>query len=201
MNHNIMENSSLPRLPAGFDDLLCKVHHLLEQKGRLVLAIDGRCGSGKTTAAALLAARLDCTVLHADDFFLRPEQRTPQRLAQPGGNFDRERFLSEALSPLLDHRDALYRPYDCHTGGLKPPVAAPWKPVIVAEGSYSCHPDLWPCYDLHVFVTAGLDTRLARIARRPGVNLDNFRTKWIPMEEAYFSAFDLEHRCEVVLHT
>ena len=201
MNHNIMEISSPSRLPAGFDELLCKVHHLLDQKGHLVLAIDGRCGSGKTTAAALLADRLDCTVLHADDFFLRPEQRTARRLAQPGGNFDRERFLSEALSPLLDHRDACYRPYDCHAGRLAAPVTAPWKPVIVAEGSYTCHPDLWPFYDLHVFVTAGLDTRLARIARRPGVNLDNFRTRWIPLEEAYFSAFGLEHRCEIILHT
>ena len=73
--------------------------------------------------------------------------------------------------------------------------------MIVAEGSYSCHPDLWPCYDLHVFVTADLDTRLERIARRPGVNLENFRTRWIPLEEAYFAAFDLEHRCEVILHT
>ena len=162
---------------------------------------DGRCGSGKTTAAALLAQQLDCTVLHADDFFLQPQQRTPQRMAQPGGNFDRERFRAEALAPLLEHRDAVYQPYDCHTGRLKPPVTAPWKPVIVAEGSYSCHPDLWPCYDLHVFVTADLDTRLERIARRPGVNLENFRTRWIPLEEAYFAAFDLEHRCEVILHT
>ena len=122
-------------------------------------------------------------------------------MAQPGGNFDRERFRAEALAPLLEHRDAVYQPYDCHTGRLKPPVTAPWKPVIVAEGSYSCHPDLWPCYDLHVFVTADLDTRLERIARRPGVNLENFRTRWIPLEEAYFAAFDLEHRCEVILHT
>ena len=68
---------------------------LAQGGGPLVVAIDGRCGSGKTTVAALLAQRLDCTVLHADDFFLRPEQRTPQRMAQPGGNFDRERFFTE----------------------------------------------------------------------------------------------------------
>ena len=201
MNHNIPENVSTLQPPAGLDELLCAVRRLLDQKGHLAVAIDGRCGSGKTTAAALLAQQLDCTVLHADDFFLQPQQRTPQRLAQPGGNFDRERFRAEALAPLLEHRDAVYQPYDCHTGRLKPPVTAPWKPVIVAEGSYSCHPDLWPCYDLHVFVTADLGTRLERIARRPGVNLENFRTRWIPLEEAYFAAFDLEHRCEVILHT
>ena len=55
--------------------------------------------------------------------------------------------------------------------------------------------------DLYVFVTADLETRLARIARRPGVNLDNFRTRWIPLEERYISSSDLEGRCEVILRT
>ena len=50
----------------------------------LVIAIDGRCAAGKTTLAAALQRETGCTVLHLDHFFLRPEQRTPQRLAQPG---------------------------------------------------------------------------------------------------------------------
>ena len=156
---------------------------------------------GKSTLAALLAARWDCTLVHADDFFLRPEQRTPERMAQPGGNFDRERFEAEVLAPLREGRDALYRPYDCHAGCLKEPVAAPCRPVVLAEGSYTCHPDLWPCYDLHVFVTAPLEVRLARLARRPGVDLEAFRTRWIPLEEAYFASQRLPERCDLVLET
>ena len=183
----------------GLDALVGRTEALLREKGRAVIAIDGRCGSGKTTLAGRLAARWDCTLLHADDFFLRPEQRTPARLAQPGGNFDRERFYAEALAPLLAGRDALYRPYDCHAGCLRPPVAAPLRPVILAEGSYCCHPDLWGCYDLHVFVTAPLDVRLARLARRPGVDLAAFRTRWIPLEEAYFAAERLEERCDILV--
>ena len=183
----------------GLDALVERAEALLREKGRAVIAIDGRCGSGKTTLAGRLAARWDCTLLHADDFFLRPEQRTPARLAQPGGNFDRERFYAEALAPLLAGRDALYRPYDCHAGCLRPPVAAPLRPVILIEGSYCCHPDLWDCYDLHVFVTAPLDVRLARLARRPGVDLAAFRTRWIPLEEAYFAAERLEERCDILV--
>ena len=183
----------------GLDALVERAEALLREKGRAVIAIDGRCGSGKTTLAGRLAARWDCTLLHADDFFLRPEQRTPARLAQPGGNFDRERFYAEALAPLLAGRDALYRPYDCHAGCLQPPVAAPLRPVILIEGSYCCHPDLWGCYDLHVFVTAPLDIRLARLARRPGVDLAAFRTRWIPLEEAYFAAERLEERCDILV--
>ena len=183
----------------GLDALVERAEALLREKGRAVIAIDGRCGSGKTTLAGRLAAQWDCTLLHADDFFLRPEQRTPARLAQPGGNFDRERFYAEALAPLLAGRDALYRPYDCHAGCLRPPVAAPLRPVILIEGSYCCHPDLWGCYDLHVFVTAPLDVRLARLTRRPGVDLAAFRTRWIPLEEAYFAAERLEERCDILV--
>ena len=188
-------------LPDGFEALVRRVEELLARQGRVLTAIDGRCGSGKSTLSALLAARWDCTLVHADDFFLRPEQRTPQRLAQPGGNFDRERFEAEVLAPLREGRDALYRPYDCHAGRLKEPVAAPFRPVVLAEGSYTCHPDLWPCYDLHVFVTAPLEVRLARLARRPGVDLEAFRTRWIPLEEAYFASQRLPERCDLVLET
>lgn len=188
-------------LPDGFEALVRRVEELFARQGRVLAAIDGRCGSGKSTLAALLAARWDCTLVHADDFFLRPEQRTPQRLAQPGGNFDRERFEAEVLAPLREGRDALYRPYDCHAGRLKEPVAAPFRPVVLAEGSYTCHPDLWPCYDLHVFVTAPLEVRLARLARRPGVDLEAFRTRWSPLEEAYFASQRLPERCDLVLET
>ena len=42
----------------------------------VVLALDGRCGSGKTTMAAALAEQFpDSIVLHTDDFYLPPAQR------------------------------------------------------------------------------------------------------------------------------
>ena len=43
----------------------------------LVLALDGRCGSGKTTLANGLAAQLPgCTLLRTDDFYLPPARRS-----------------------------------------------------------------------------------------------------------------------------
>lgn len=48
----------------------------------VILAIDGRCGSGKTTLAGMIAHRYKAEVIHMDDFLLRQEQRTPERLAE-----------------------------------------------------------------------------------------------------------------------
>ena len=56
-----------------------KIDELLSEKDFVVVAIDGKCTSGKTTLAAKLAEIYDCNVFHMDDFFLRPEQRTPAR--------------------------------------------------------------------------------------------------------------------------
>ena len=54
----------------------------------LTLAIDGCCAAGKTTLARRLQEKYGCPVFHADDYFLQPYQRTPERLAQPGGNME-----------------------------------------------------------------------------------------------------------------
>ena len=70
------------------------------EKGPLTLVIDGPSASGKTTLSGMFREKYDCTVFHMDDFFLRPEQRTPERYAEIGGNIDRERFLEDVLIPL-----------------------------------------------------------------------------------------------------
>ena len=64
----------------------------------VIVAIDGRCASGKTTLCSFIEQKTGYTVLHLDHFFLQPHQRTPQRLAQPGGNVDYERFWQQAVS-------------------------------------------------------------------------------------------------------
>lgn len=90
-----------------------RILELLQKQGRIVLAIDGRCASGKTTLANQLQKKLGGTIIHLDDFFLRPEQRTPERYAEPGGNVDYERFEKEVLIPLKEERDFIYYPFDC----------------------------------------------------------------------------------------
>ena len=63
-------------------------------RDRVILALDGPCASGKTTLAGEMGRKFGWSVVHMDDFFLRPEQRTPERYALPGGNVDHERFFS-----------------------------------------------------------------------------------------------------------
>ena len=82
-------------------------------KKPVIVSIDGRCASGKSTLAKELAEELNADVIHMDDFYLRKEQRTPERYAEPGGNVDAERFLSEVLIPLKKGKAFTYHPFDC----------------------------------------------------------------------------------------
>ena len=77
-----------------------RIDDLMRTDKQIVIAIDGNCTAGKTTLAAVLEKEYDCNVFHMDDFFLRPQQRTAERYAEPGGNVDYERFQEEVLIPL-----------------------------------------------------------------------------------------------------
>lgn len=179
---------------------LCdEIRTLQARKSRVLVAIDGRCASGKTMLAAELAERLGAGVIHMDDFFLRPEQRTPERYAEPGGNVDRERFLTEVLLPLTrrDGSSFTYRPFNCHTMRLGEPVAFIPTDITIIEGTYSCHPELRDYYDLRIFLTVSPEEQMARLAQRPRADLRMFQEKWIPMEERYFKGCGVEKVCEI----
>lgn len=175
----------------------------LTKSHRLIVAIDGRCASGKTTLAAHLQHELDCAVFHMDDYFLRPEQRTVERLDTPGGNVDYERFYSEILLPLQSGAEQItYQPYDCRTQTLKPSITVNSGSVNIVEGSYSCHPVLWDIYNLRIFLTISPQEQLQRIRARNGnTRTIQFQEQWIPLEERYFSTYRIEERCDLCIET
>ncbi|MDE5596786.1 MAG: uridine kinase, partial [Lachnospiraceae bacterium] len=118
------------------------INSLPKKETSQIIAIDGRCAAGKTSLAAHLQEQLHCPVIHMDHFFLRPEQRTKERLATPGGNVDYERFLQEVITPLHLSGTFSYRPFDCKTQSLTDAVRILPKDYVFVEGSYSCHPAL-----------------------------------------------------------
>ena len=168
--------------------------------GRTIVAIEGGSASGKTTLASLLSSLYDCTVFHMDDFFLRPEQRTPARFAEIGGNVDRERFLSEVLWPLSEGKEVVYRPFDCGKQALASPITVNPKPLVIVEGAYSMHPDLSSYYDLSAFLDIDPSYQKKRIERRNSPALAvRFFQEWIPMERRYFEGTDIKGRVDLVL--
>ena len=167
------------------------------EKGPVVFAIEGGSASGKTTLSQLMEKLYDCTVFHMDDFFLRPEQRTPQRFAEPGGNIDRERFLEEVLLPMAQNQEVAYRRFDCSTFSLLPTETVVPKKLTIIEGAYCMHPDLSGHYDLSLFMETAPEVQAKRIHKRNTPEMaQRFFAQWIPMEHRYFDAFHVKERCD-----
>ena len=166
------------------------------------IAIDGRCASGKTTLAAILKEKTGCPVVHLDDFFLRPVQRTPERFAEPGGNVDRERLLEEVIKPLEEQKDAVFQKFDCSVMELGETITVPYASLIVFEGSYSLHPALRDHFHLKVFMDVESKDQLDRIEKRNGPEKRKvFEARWIPLEETYFSHYPVSDCADLIINT
>ena len=166
-----------------------QIDDLLKTGKQVVIGIDGNCTAGKTTLAAVLEKEYDCNVFHMDDFFLRPEQRTADRYAQPGGNIDYERFLEEVVLPLKAGRSFAYRPFSCKTFTLSDPVEVTPKKLNIVEGTYCLHPYFGDIYDLRLFLSVEPQLQRQRVYQRPQHVQERFFTDWIPMEKRYFDVF------------
>lgn len=166
---------------------------------KVVIAIDGRCASGKTTLAQKLAEELDANVFHMDDYFLRVQQRTKERFEEPGGNVDRERFYEEIGVKLHTNEDIVYSPFDCKTLTVSQPRTIKQKQYTIIEGSYSMHPDLRNLYDYLIYLTIDSKFQLQRIQKRNPDKINMFIERWIPFEEKYFKVNHLETICNILV--
>ena len=163
------------------------------------IAIDGVCGGGKSTLGQALAEKYNCNLFHMDDFFLRPEQRTPERYAQPGGNVDYERFMEEVLEHLADSDGLTYRLFDCQRMELGAPREVPYSRLNIIEGAYSCHPYFGDVYQVRFFVELPTEEQKARILARNGEEkYKRFVNEWIPMENLYFKTYEIRESCKAV---
>ena len=165
-----------------------------------VVAIDGRCASGKTTLAKQLESVTKAGVVHMDDFFLPAALRTTKRLAQAGGNVHYERFLEEAIPSLKSAEPFRYRCFDCGRMELGEYREVPAGHFRIVEGTYSCHPAFGEYMGLRIFCSVEPAQQLKRISKRNGQEMARrFLEHWIPMEEQYFQCFQVREKADIVL--
>ena len=177
---------------AHYFPALLAIHRLLAEKERVVVAVDGRCGSGKSGFGKLLERLFDCNVVHMDDFYLPIAARPENWTEIPGGNMDLARFREEVLLPARRGGTIYYRPFDCRSQTLLEARPLPARPLTVVEGSYSHHPQLAGEYDLKLFLTCSREEQARRLQAREGTHYQSFLTCWIPAEERYLRSCGIE---------
>ncbi len=184
-----------------FAPILAELRRLTASGEPVVAAIDGRCGSGKTTLADIIAGQMPCNICHMDDFYLPFPRRKSGWEGKAAGNMDLERFLREVLLPARGGQPILYRPYDCGSGTYLPAAALSPGGLTVVEGSYSLHPLLRPHYGWSLFLTCSKEEQARRLKAREGDRWPAFEDRWIPMEERYIRACAVEETASLVVDT
>ncbi|MEA4822646.1 MAG: hypothetical protein VB111_00830 [Clostridiaceae bacterium] len=193
--YRVVSESALRVLP-----MLREIDRLLRERDTVTVAIEGSSASGKSLLGKVIADAYDANLFHMDDFFLRPEQRTPERFAQPGGNIDYERFRREILVPLGQNVPFDYRVFDCSTMDFGGSVTVRPKKLRIVEGAYSRHPFFGDPYDLKIYLGVDPVTQSERIRARNGERmLKRFLSEWIPYENAYFAAYNVINSSDFVI--
>jgi len=184
-----------------FEEVVAAVRKLEKDSSHpILIALDGKCASGKTTLGYYLKNEFDANLFHLDDFFLQTHQRTKERLAEVGGNVDYERFKEEIIEPVLAGDEVKYRRFDCGSMQMAETVLMSPKRINIIEGSYSQHPYFGDIYDLKVFTEIDEESQLENIRKRNGEEkLKVFKERWIPKEEAYFKAFGIREKSDIIV--
>jgi len=174
----------------------------MEQQPTVLVALDGRCGSGKTTLATQLAKQFPQSItIHTDDFYLPPPQRVFGWEYIPCANMHLERLRAEVVAPARADHAFSYKAYSCRDGAYLPPVFHQPAPLVIVEGSYSHHPSLTPYYDIKVFVTCSQEEQSRRLREREGRRYSAFVERWIPLEEGYFTDYGIEKKADFEIVT
>ena len=173
-----------------------------------LVAVDGRCGSGKTGFSGIVEQLIPCRmhVAHMDHFYLPPERRGERWTEVPAGNMDLERLRREILLPVRSGKPLTYPPFlpdgpvlDEYGEAIEmdPDDAA----LILVEGTYSQHPSLSEFYDYKMFLTCEREEQTRRLRAREGSYYPTFDRVWRTLEERYFSACGTRAAADLTVDT
>ena len=185
-------------------DLLVLMRQVRRRQRTLVVGIDGRGGSGKSTLShALERADREVTVVEFDDFY-RPSSERNARAAEGdteiGGNFDWRRLRDQVLVPLSQDEVANYQRYDWVRDELADWHVVPVGGIALIEGNYSTRQELLGFYDFTIWIEAPHEVRLQHGLLRGGQDTrDRWLTEWMPEEDRYIEAEDPAKRVDLVL--
>ena len=178
-------------------DLFEYIRNLIEEKGSVVVSIDGMSGAGKTIFAKKLSAIGESRIIYMSDFALPPEMRTDQRYRRLGGNIHHERFKSEVVDHIRE--DVTFGVMGMYDDEVKETKTLKMMPLTIVVGTYAMHPEFGEYYDLSFYLGVDPKEQIKRLAKKDLGKLKDYKEKWLPMENAYLTKNKIKDKADVLL--
>lgn len=148
----------------------------LKKDQMTVIAFDGKCASGKSSVAQLLADELGATVIPADDFM-------------DAGNseigINSKRLIDEVLMKLQPEKPLSYSRYDCTTKKMETIKISKVGNLVILDGAFSANSAIRKYLNLIVYFGISEAEQLARLQKRSPDRFEDFQNRWIPRENRY----------------
>lgn len=182
-------------MQSEYSEVVLRLYPLLAQKD-IVLAIDGMTGAGKSSLAESIAEAFSANIVHCAHFIPPNELMTGERFAKPGANIDYERMKEKVIDKIRGSFS--YCPYDPKLKDYGDQLSFTHRRLTIVEGAYSMHPYFGKYYDFAIFAKITPEEQLLRLKAREG-QIKIFKERWIPLENQYFKAYDIENKADLVL--
>lgn len=176
--------------------------------GRTVLVgIDGGAGAGKTTFTEKFANRVREYVKPVSvvltDLIYRPKAdrwKGPPGEMPIGYDLDWERIRDQVILPLRAGKTARFQLYDWVEDRLNKMVEIDVGGVTIVDGVFALRNELSDHYDLRIWFSCRLETRVARLLAR-GDTPQNEIDYWLPIEERYHAAHTPERSAHIIINS
>lgn len=150
------------------EGILSQVNELRRAKARVIAAIDGRGGAGKSSLARALVSSLPLSAHIEHDWF-----HLPRDLIVGTHRFDHQRLISEVIIPFRSGTSKIeFLRYNWgylagSTDGFHDdPTTIEDKEILIIEGCETLHADLIPYLDLRIWLDTTAEQSIARGIRR-----------------------------------
>lgn len=183
------------------EKLFTIINDLIENNEKatpVIIAIDGRAASGKTTFSKHFE-KDGITVIQTDDFYRPKNENGELEISEFDGNFDFMRFKREVVDNITQ-KSFSYGVFDCSEQKIVKTVSVASTKCIIIEGTYSHNPNLSDYADLKVFFDIDENTQKERVIKRNGESaFENFNKLWIQAEERYFNHYGIKQMSDYIV--